>query len=139
MLERAGCCSAAHSGHATRAAQDPAEVDPKAFKLIWTQLQNIADEAQSEPDLEPLLKTLAVEEVNVDHVAMVRTVGVLIDGGASHNVYYSATIPKGAVEREVELAHGSKKGYIVNDDIIFLDDTMSAEQGAVPSIISMGR
>ena len=63
----------------------------------------------------------------------------MIDGGASHNVYYSAVIPEGAVEREVELAHGSKKGYILNDDITFLDESMSPEQGAVGFIISLGR
>ena len=51
--------------------------------------------------------------------------GVLIDGGASHNVYYSAEIPKGAVERDVELAHGSKTGYIIDGDIIFLDNSMT--------------
>ena len=65
--------------------------------------------------------------------------GVLIDGGASHNVYYSATIPEGAVEREVELAYGSKIGYILEDDITFLDDTMSKSQGKVVCIISLGR
>ena len=63
----------------------------------------------------------------------------MIDGGASHNVYYSATISEGAEEREVDLAHGTKKGYVMNDDIIFLDETMSQEQGLVASIISLGR
>ena len=55
--------------------------------MIWTQLEHIADEAEPEADLKPSLKTLAVEEVNVAHLAMAKTVGVLIDGGASHNVY----------------------------------------------------
>ena len=65
--------------------------------------------------------------------------GVLIDGGASHNVYYSAVIPEGADEREVELAYGSKTGYIVDDDITFLDYSMTVSQGPVVCIISLGR
>ena len=63
----------------------------------------------------------------------------MIDGGASHNVYYSAVIPAGAVEREVELAYGSKTGYIIEDDITFLDNSMSPSQGPVVCIISLGR
>ena len=70
---------------------------------------------------------------------MAKEAGVLIDGGASHNVYYSATVPEGAEERDVDLAHGSRKGYLLDHDIIFIDKNMSHEQGRVPSIISMGR
>ena len=36
---------------------------------------------------------------------------VLLDGGARHNVYYSPEIPEGAVEREVELAHGKSRVF----------------------------
>ena len=32
---------------------------------------------------------------------------VLRDGGASHNVFYSAQVPEGAVQKEIELAHGT--------------------------------
>ena len=35
---------------------------------------------------------------------------VLLDGGASHNVYYSTKVPEGAVKRQVEFAHGTKEG-----------------------------
>ena len=37
---------------------------------------------------------------------------VLLDGGASHDVYHSRTIPEGSVEKDVELAHGLRKGYV---------------------------
>ena len=46
---------------------------------------------------------------------------VLLDGGASHNVYYSSEIPEGAVKKRVELAHGTKFGYVKGEDITFLD------------------
>ena len=45
--------------------------------------------------------------------------GVLLDGGASHNVYYSSEIPEGSIKKHVELAHGSKVGYVRGGDIIF--------------------
>ena len=64
---------------------------------------------------------------------------MLLDGGASHNVYYSAKIPPGAVEKEVDLAHGTKVGYVKDGDITFIDDTVTAEQAKIPSIISLGR
>ena len=38
--------------------------------------------------------------------AFIRGEDVLLDGGASHHVYYSPTIPEGSFERQVELAHG---------------------------------
>ena len=107
--------------------------------MIWNPREHIAGEVGTGTEVRPSLKTPAVEEVTVDKLAIAKQVGVLIDGGASHNVYYSATIPEGAIEKELELAHGSKKGYIINDDIIFLDDTMSLGQGAIASIISLGR
>ena len=81
----------------------------------------------------------ALREVSVEKLALTVDEGVLIDGGASLNVYYSAEIPKGAVERDVELAHGSKTGYIIDDDIIFLDNSMIAAEGLRMCIISLGR
>ena len=69
-------------------------------------MEHIAEEVETESEVKPSLKTLTAEEVTVDKLVIAKQVGVLIDGGASHNVYYSATIPDGAIEREVELAHG---------------------------------
>ena len=45
--------------------------------------------------------------------------GVLLDGGASHHVYYSAEILEGSIRKQVELAHGSKIGYVRGEDIIY--------------------
>ena len=64
---------------------------------------------------------------------------VLLDGGASHSVYYSAKVPEGSVKRQVELAHGTKEGYVKGGDITFLDETVSDLQSEVPTIISLGR
>ena len=102
-------------------------------------MEHIAQQAEKEREVTPSLKTLAFAGVSVDKSLLVRRAGVLIDGGASHNVYYSATVPEGAEERDVDLAHGSRKGYVLDDDIIFLNETTSREQGQVPSIIRMGR
>ena len=56
----------------------------------------------------PYVGAITLREITVEKLAALANEGVLIDGGASHNVYYSAVIPKGAVERQVELAYGSK-------------------------------
>ena len=62
---------------------------------------------------------------------------VLLDGGASHNVYYSSEIPEGAVKKRVELAHGTKFGYVKGEDITFLDKTRTKEETNRPTIISL--
>ena len=54
-------------------------------------------------------------------------------------MYYSVEVPKGAIEREVCLAHGSKTGYIVDDDIVFLDNSMTVDEGPRVCLISLGR
>ena len=64
---------------------------------------------------------------------------VLLDGGASHNEYYSPSIPEGAIEKEVELAHGTKTGYVKGGDIIFFDESISEKKADEPAIISLGR
>ena len=93
------------------------DVDPRLYKAIWNQLEHLADEVDAEADVKPSLKTLAVDNVAVNNLIVAKQVGVLIDGGASHNVYYSANIPEGAIEKDVKPAHESKKSYIVNNDI----------------------
>ena len=100
---------------------------------------NEAKEEVQTAQTAPYVGALTLREITVEKLAALADEGVLIDGGASHNVYYSAVIPKGAVERQVELAYGSKTGYILEDDIIFLDDSMKVDQGRVVCIISLGR
>ena len=74
------------------------------------------------------ISTLGCEDAQTPRVteALTTNIGkknmVLLDGGASHNVYYSSQIPEGAIKKEVELAHGTKTGYVKGGDIIFLDD-----------------
>ena len=63
----------------------------------------------------------------------------LLDGGASHSVYYSSEIPEGSIKKQVELAHGSKCGYVKGEDIIFLDKARTREESNKPTIISLGR
>ena len=64
---------------------------------------------------------------------------VLLDGGASHHVYYSPEIPEGSFERQVELAHGTKTGYVKGSDITFVDKSVSEEQSQRPAIVSFGK
>ena len=47
--------------------------------------------------------------------------------------------PEGALKREVELAHGTKVGYVKGGDITFIDESVSEEQAEIPSIVSLGR
>ena len=81
------------------------------------------------------LSLLALEQQGT----FIKSSTVLLDGGASHHVYYSPTIPKGAVKKDVELAHGTKAGYVKGSDITFIDKTVSEEQAETPAIISLGR
>ena len=48
-------------------------------------------------------------------------------------------IPECALRREVELAHGTKVGYVKGSDITFVGEAISEEQAETPSIVSLGR
>ena len=39
----------------------------------------------------------------------------------------------------MELAHGTKVGYVKGSDITFIDEAISEEQAETPSIVSLGR
>ena len=125
--------------HEETDTQEQPEINKTLVRAIIAGMEHIAQETEKEKGIVPALRTLALEEICFDRSLLARQTGVLIDGGASHNVYYSAIVPEGAEERDVDLAHGSRKGYLLDHDIIFLDKNMSHEQGRVPSIISMGR
>ena len=60
-------------------------------------------------------------------------------GGAIHNVFFSSEIPKAAVRKDVELAHGTRQGYVKDGDITFVDDSVRDDSGKDPSIITLGR
>ena len=59
----------------------------------------MAKKVEPAEEYKPSLRVLTLESVKAEKLNTVNQEGVLIDGGASHNVYYSATIPEGAVER----------------------------------------
>ena len=63
----------------------------------------------------------------------------LLDGGASHDVYHSRTVPEGSVEKDVELAHGSRQGYVKGDVITFIEKEATEEEEEIPKILSLGR
>ena len=84
---------------------------------------------------QPSLSSLTID----DEKEEINRINVLLDGGASHNVYDGPKIPEGAFRRDVELAHGTKVGYVKGSDITFLDESVSEEQADIPSIVSLGR
>ena len=108
-------------------------------KAILTQMKRMAEENDKMKNKEnkekPSLSTIAVDEQK----DIVKRVNVLLDGGASHHVYYGPKAPEGALRREVELAHGTKTGYVKGSDITFVDEAFSEEQAKTPAIISLGR
>ena len=117
-------------------------------KTIISAMRQYAQEDAKEPQAEQskvATATLTDDAVNLSSLALeqegtfIKSSAVLLDGGASHHVYYSPTVPKGAVKREVELAHGTKTGYVKGSDITFIDKSASEEQAKIPAIVSLGR
>ena len=108
-------------------------------------MKKYADEENKLQNEKPSLNTLGFEAEENPRIEEAQTSNftrrtkVLLDGGASHNVYFSPKIPDGAIEKEVELAHGTKTGYVKGGDIIFLDESVPEEKADEPSIISLGR
>ena len=83
---------------------------------------------------------LSLSSLTINNEPMsIKRINILLDGGASHNVYFGPKIPEGALRREVELAHGTKVGYVKGSDITFIDEAISEEQAETPSIVSLGR
>ena len=97
-------------------------------------MKKYADEERQQNE-RPSLSSLAIEDDSVS----INRIKVLLDGGASHNVYFGPEIPEGALKREVELAHGTKTGYVKGGDITFIDESASEEEAEMPSIVSLGR
>ena len=50
---------------------------------------------------------------------------MLLDGGESHNVYYNAKVPEGSEARDIDLAHGTKRGYVKDGDTTFIDEAVT--------------
>ena len=104
------------------------------MKTVVTVMQKYAEELAKEQQDGLSLSSLALENGEI----RVKRADVLLDGGASHHVYYSPTIPEGSIKRQVELAHGTKTGYVKGSDITFIDKSASEEQAKTPAIVSLG-
>ena len=108
------------------------------LKAVISHFETYVRDAEAEEEGEPTLRSLEVKAANGTEIQNVSKMRFLLDGRASHNVYYRAEIPPGAVQKEVELAHGTKVGYVKDGDITFLDETVTNEQAKTPSILSLG-
>ena len=104
-------------------------------KTILAKMMKFAYEDKKEEDIRLSLSSLTIDNEPVS----IKRVNILLDGGASHNVYFGPKLPEGASRRDVELAHGTKVGYVKGSDITFIDEAISEEQAETPSIVSLGR
>ena len=105
----------------------------KMVKTLLEQMKKYADAQYKEENTKPEISTLEVNDAEIPRITAQTSIStkenmVLLDGGASHNVYYSPSIPDGAIEKEVELAHGTKTGYVKGGDIMFLDESISEKK-----------
>ena len=87
--------------------------------MILATMENYFLESHAERKALASIKALKNDDSNQVPPIVCRS-RVLLDGGASHNVYYSSEIPEGSIKKQVELAHGSKVGYVKGEDLIFL-------------------
>ena len=101
-------------------------------------MQDFMFETQAEQKASATVKVLQKQDSKEFPPIACRS-GVLLDGGASHHVYYSSKIPDGSIKKQVELAHGSKTDYLCGEDIIFLDKAKGEPESERPTIISLGR
>ena len=104
-------------------------------KTILVEMKKYVDEERKEQGIMLSLSSLTIN----NEPESIKRVDILLDGGASHNVYFGPKIPECALKREVELAHGTKIGYVKGSDITFIDESISEEQAETPSIVSLGR
>ena len=73
-------------------------------KTIISHMQSYVKETDVEEEVEPTLKSLEIRVGNQAELMNVSKLGVLLDGGASHNVNYSAKTPPGVVEKRSGLS-----------------------------------
>ena len=122
-------------GQEDQEESEPPENNESVVKTVVAIMQKCAKDLAKEQQENPFLSSLALEDETVG----IKKAEVLLDGGASHHVYYSPTIPEGSLKRQVELAHGTKTGYVKGSDITFIDKSVSEEQAKNPAIVSLGR
>ena len=100
---------------------DPIEV----ANAVVRQLEASICQMEQEDRDDPTVKTI---EATGEHALSVKSSCVLLDGGASHDVYHNTEIPEGAQQRRVDLAHGSRMGYVKGDSVTFVENDVSEEQ-----------
>ena len=122
-------------GQEDQEESEPPENNESVVKTVVAVMQKYAEELAKEQQESLSLSSLALEDGDV----CIKRADVLLDGGASHHVYYSPTIPEGSFKRQVELAYGTKTGYVKGSDITFIDKSVSEEQAKKPAIVSLGR
>ena len=106
---------------------------------MLAQMESLLKQQEAEKGGKSTLKTLSLGVLDRAKLESVKQIGALLDGGASHDVFYSATVSEGSEARDVDLAHGTKRGYVKNDDNTFIDEAVTEGQDEIPSIISLGR
>ena len=115
--------------------QEQPEFEESMAKKILAKMMKFVEKDKGKEYIRLSLSSLRINNEPVSS----KRVNILLDGGASHNVYFGPKIPKGALRREVELASGTKVGYVKGSDITFIDEAISEEQAHTPSIVSLGR
>ena len=82
----------------------------KHIDALVSQLETLSRVVDQEIAQQPSIKMIKVGNEKEVKNEMLSVRKILLDGGASHDVYHSRTIPEGAVEKDVEVAHGLRKG-----------------------------
>ena len=108
---------------------------PRMFQRITDRIE---DYARSTVEEDSYLELGGAITAYVSQPESIRRMGVPLDCGASHNVFYRSRIPKGAREKEVDLAHGTKRGYVKDGDITFVAASVNPEREESPAIVSFG-
>ena len=133
--------NAVHGPDTDSSVPDSPKTDPVEAKKVYALLDHMRyyyEDREAEEKSEPKISTVGFQEDDPRITAQITT-GlrkglILLDGGASHNVYYSPTIPEGSFEKKVELAHGTQSGYVKGGDITFLDEKISKEDAKIPTV-----
>ena len=64
-------------------------------KTILAKMKKYADEEKKEEDIRLSLSSLTINNEPVS----IKRINILLDGGASHNVYFGPKVPEGALRR----------------------------------------
>ena len=111
----------------------------KHIIALFSQLDTLTRAVDQEIAQQPSIKMVKVVKTRGVNAETPSVKKILLDGGASHDVYHSRTIPKGVVEKEVEFVHGLRRGYVKGDHITFVEKDTTDKEAQIPKILSLGR